>query len=134
MLALDDTEGGNNEEDHEAENQSAGENAEGDPGAESQPDGESPEGDHGAAALTLFAIDGIEGLIDHEVKTVAVALPEGTDVTALVATFEATGKVQVANRNQTSGETANDFTAPKNYKVIADGGEAVTYTVTVVLV
>ena len=39
--------------------------------------------------------------------------------------------MQVANRNQTSGETANDFSSPKNYKVIAENGESKTYAVTV---
>lgn len=53
-------------------------------------------------------------------------------MTALVATYEHTGaKVQVANKNQTSGETANDFTNPKNYKVVAENGDSATYAVTV---
>ncbi len=82
--------------------------------------------------MTAFSIGGSVGVIDQAGLTVAVSVPAGTDTSALVATFEHTGaKVQVANRNQTSGETANDFSSPKNYKVIAENGESKTYAVTV---
>lgn len=82
--------------------------------------------------MTSFSIGEAVGVIDEEGKTIAVSVASGTDLTALVATLEATGvKVQVANKNQTSGETVNDFTSPKNYKVTAENGNSATYAVSV---
>lgn len=67
---------------------------------------------------------------------VVVNLPIGTNVTALVATFEAaTGDtVKVNNVVQVSGVTANDFTNPVTYTVVSSSGSTKTFTVTVKLV
>lgn len=82
--------------------------------------------------MTAFSIGDAIGAIDEDGLTVSVTLPAGTDTSALIAAFEHTGvKVQVANKNQTSGETPNDFSAPKNYKVIAENGDSKTYAATV---
>jgi hypothetical protein len=63
---------------------------------------------------------------------ITVAVPHGTDVTALVATFTTTGEtVKVGETVQTSGSTANDFTDPVIYTVVAKNSATQNYTVTV---
>lgn len=71
--------------------------------------------------------------IDEAGKTARVTLPTGTDVTALVATFtsSAKSKVKVGVAMQKSGTTANDFSSPVVYSVIAEDGSKADYTVTV---
>jgi outer membrane protein assembly factor BamB len=61
-----------------------------------------------------------------------VTVPNGTNVTALVATFQTTGAtVKVGSIIQVSGTTPNDFTSPVQYAVTAADGSTATYTVTV---
>ncbi len=87
-----------------------------------------------AKALTgfSFADPGVSGSIDEGAGTVTVAVPAGTDVTALVATFSTTGtSVAVGSTVQVSGETANDFAGPVEYAVTAEDGSVATYVVTV---
>jgi hypothetical protein len=88
-----------------------------------------------AKATTAFSFAGLAGAagsIDETAKTIAVTVPSGTDVTALVATFASTGAdVKVGATVQTSGVTANDFTAPVAYTITDANGASVTYTVTV---
>jgi hypothetical protein len=64
---------------------------------------------------------------------IAVSVPSGTSVTALVATFTITGaSVKVGTTTQVSGTTANNFTSPVSYVVTSgDGSTTKTYTVTV---
>ena len=63
---------------------------------------------------------------------IAVTVPVGTNVTALVATFTTTGtSVRVGYTTQVSGTTANDFTSPVTYTVTAADGSTKDYTVTV---
>ena len=65
---------------------------------------------------------------------VTAAVPFGTDVTALIATFTTSGTgVTVGGVAQTSGATANDFTSPVTYVVTAGDGTTRPYTVTVEL-
>lgn len=72
------------------------------------------------------------GTIDESAKTIAIIVPYGTDVIALVAGFITTGSsVSVGGVNQVSGTTPNDFTSPVAYVVTAGNGSTVTYTVTV---
>ena len=61
-------------------------------------------------------------------------LPPGTDLTGLKAEFAASNKamVTVGGRPQTSGVTANDFTAGATYQVMAEDGSTQNYTVSVV--
>lgn len=67
--------------------------------------------------------------VDH---TVAVAVPYGTAVTALVATFAASGtSVRVGSVVQTSGTTPNDFSTPVTYTVTASDSSTQNYVVTV---
>jgi hypothetical protein len=85
--------------------------------------------------ITAFSINGIEGTINKENNTIAVAgLPFDTDVTTLVATFTANGEsVEVDSIIQTSEETSNDFTDPVIYTVTAEDNSTQDYVVTVTL-
>ena len=63
---------------------------------------------------------------------IAVKVPFGTNVTALVATFTTTGQsVAVGATSQASGTTPNDFTSPVKYTVTAADSSTQVYTVTV---
>ncbi len=85
-----------------------------------------------AKAVTGFSLAGAAGTVDEAAKTIAVTVPNGTDVTALPATFSTTGgSVTVGGVTQVSGTTTNDFTAPVDFTVTAADGSSATYTVTV---
>jgi hypothetical protein len=85
-----------------------------------------------ARAITAYSIAGVAGTINESAKTIAVTMPNGTNVTALVATFTTTGAgIKVGAVAQTSGTTANNFTAPVAYTVASADGTTVTYAVTV---
>jgi len=86
-----------------------------------------------AKAITAYSIAGVVGTINETGKTIAVTMPFGTDVTALVATFTSTGQgaPTVGSTNQASGTTANDFTNPVAYAVTAADNSMATYNVTV---
>ena len=89
-----------------------------------------------APTITAFSFAGrdsaISGVIEQSAHTIAVTMPFGTSVRALVATFTTTGSaVKVGGVSQASGVTANDFSAPVVYTVSAAGAPAQTYTVTV---
>jgi formylglycine-generating enzyme required for sulfatase activity len=65
---------------------------------------------------------------------IALTVPHGTDVTALVAAFTTTGvSVSVGGTGQESGTTANDFTDPVTYTVTAEDSSTQEYTVTVTI-
>lgn len=67
-------------------------------------------------------------------SNIAVTVPYGTDVTALVATFAATGAsvtVIETGLEQTSGSTPNDFTTSRTYRVTAADKSTQDYTVSV---
>src|ERR1035437_3066089 len=65
-----------------------------------------------AKAITSYSLNGVAGTINETAKTIAVTMPFGTNVTALVATFTSTGTgpVTVGGLAQSSGVTPNDFT------------------------
>jgi hypothetical protein len=88
--------------------------------------------------ITAFSFDGITpaavGVIDETAHTIAVDVPAGTDVTALVATFTHTGRIVTlvpSDLLQESGVTANDFTDPVTYRVEAWDTTHQEYVVTV---
>ena len=65
---------------------------------------------------------------------IALTVPYGTAVNALVASFtlsHATAVARVGATTQVSATTANDFTAPVSYVVTAQDNSTKTYTVTV---
>ena len=65
---------------------------------------------------------------------IAATVPFGTNVTALAATFTTTGDVvRVGATPQTSGSTANNFTSPVTYTVVAQDLSTQDYTVTVTI-
>ncbi|MDD2271226.1 MAG: ice-binding family protein [Desulfuromonadaceae bacterium] len=83
-------------------------------------------------AIIAYSLAGATGIINEGAKSIAVTVPNGTDVTALVAIFRTTGaSVKVGAVVQTSAATANDFTNQVVYTVIDGAGGTVTYTVTV---
>ena len=89
-----------------------------------------------AAELLTYSIAGQVGdaVINSEDGTIAVVMPYGTDVTALVATFTASPdfqSIKVDEVDQTSGETANDFTDPVTYVVTGQDGTTKEFVVTV---
>jgi photosystem II stability/assembly factor-like uncharacterized protein len=65
---------------------------------------------------------------------ISVTVPNGTDVTHLVAEFSYDGSsVNVGSTPQVSGTTTNDFTNPVIYTVKAKDGSTQDYTVTVTI-
>ena len=83
-------------------------------------------------AFSFAGFTGAAGVVDESAKTIAVTVPFGTNVTALVATFTSTGPaVKVGTAVQTSTATANNFTTPVAYIVTAADNSTVTYTVNV---
>jgi hypothetical protein len=85
-----------------------------------------------AKAMTAYSLNGATGTIDEPAKTIAVTLPNGTDVTSQVAKFTTTGAfVAVGPVEQTSASTANDFTNSVQYTVTASDLSTATYIVTV---
>ena len=87
-----------------------------------------------AKAITAFgfANPAVTGTINETAHTIAVTVPFGTSVTALVATFTTTGAaVKVGSTPQTSGSTPNDFTKPVTYTVTAADFTTQDYLVTV---
>lgn len=84
------------------------------------------------SAFSFAGFPGNAGTINEPAKTIAVTVPFGTDVTALVAVFSTTGNVvMVGTTVQTSGTTPNNFTNPVAYSVTASDGSKAIYTVTV---
>lgn len=92
-----------------------------------------------AKAITAFSFAGLEpavvGTINEEAKTIVLNVPNGTTITALVATFTNSEKstVKVGEVAQESGVTANDFTTPVEYVVTAEDATTAIYTVTVTI-
>ncbi|MDO8721122.1 MAG: ice-binding family protein [Syntrophales bacterium] len=87
-----------------------------------------------AKAITAYSLNGVAGAINETAKTIAVTMPYGTPVTALVATFATTGTgVKVGATDQVSGTTPNDFTSPVAYIVTAADDSTATYNVTVIV-
>ena len=85
------------------------------------------------SVLTTFGFTSplVTGVINESAKTIRVTVPYGTTVTALVAVFSTTGaSVRVGSTPQISGITANNFSAPIIYTVVAANGSTQDYTVT----
>jgi len=86
-------------------------------------------------AITAFSFlsPPTSGVINEGAKTIILTVPYGTVVTALVASFTATGiSVKAVGAEQTSGTTANDFTNAVSYTVTAEDGSTADYAVYVV--
>ena len=62
-----------------------------------------------AKAITAYSIAGSTGVVTETAKIITMTVPNGTNLTALVATYTATGSsVKVGATVQTSGTTPND--------------------------
>lgn len=84
-----------------------------------------PPGPAKAITAFSFASPPATGAITEADHTIALHVPFGTNVSALVASFTTTGAtVRVGGTLQTSGVTANDFSSPVTYTVTA--GDAST--------
>ncbi len=87
--------------------------------------------------ITAFSFASVSpaaiGVIDDSQYTINITVPNGTNVTNLIATFTASAgaTVTVGSTVQQSGKTANDFTNPVVYTVTAAFGWIQDYTVTV---
>jgi len=70
----------------------------------------------------------IIGTIDISKHTISLTVPDGTDVTSLVATFTLpdNATARIGTTLQDSGITANDFTKPVIYTVTAKGEDYLT--------
>lgn len=85
-------------------------------------------------AFSFVGFTGFAGTVDESARTIAVTVPFGTNVTALVAAYTTSGAgVKVGTAVQTSTATANNFTAPVAYTVTADDKSNAVYTVTVTI-
>jgi len=86
-----------------------------------------------AKSITSYSISGNVGVING--FNIAVAVPFGTNVTALIAIFTTTGtSVNVGGVPQNSGGLpTNNFTNPVIYTVVAGDGSTAAYTVTVTI-
>ena len=73
----------------------------------------------------------VDAVISAHSGTVYALLPRGADVTNLIPRFTAQGRVTVDGVEQTSGETAADFSSAVEYKVTSENGlQTKTYRVT----
>lgn len=88
-----------------------------------------------AKELTAFAFLTLNPPVAGKISdnTVNVVVPQGIDITALIATFTHSelSTAWVNNTKQVSGITANDFTNPVIYTVIAEDQSFQNYLVTV---
>ena len=91
-----------------------------------------PELSSSLKAITSFSLSEVVGTINETEKTIAVAMPFGTDVTAMVATFTTNGaSVKVGETVQVSGTTVNNFTNQVTYTVTAADATTQDYIVVV---
>ena len=90
-----------------------------------------------AKQLLTFSLRDFSPVVDGTIdgSSVVLTVPENTDLTQLVATFthSTLATVQIGGTKQISGATANDFTQPLTYTVVAEDGSTQDYTVTVEL-
>lgn len=90
-------------------------------------------------AITDFSFAALEpavtGTVNATAHTVALEVPNGTNVTALVATFtlSASASAKVGTTAQVSATTANNFTNPVTYIVTAADTTTQKWVVTVTI-
>jgi len=73
------------------------------------------------------------GVINETTNTITVNVPNSTNLTALVASFSLSEKAEafIGAVKQISGSSANDFSSPVSYSVVADDGSTQIYVVVV---
>ncbi len=83
-----------------------------------------------ANAISSYSLNGTPGVIIG--SNIAITLPFGSNLTALVATYISSGSsVSVGNLTQVNMQTPNNFTVPVTYTVTAGNGATANYIVTV---
>ena len=78
-----------------------------------------------ATEITAFSLAGqTSSSIDNANKTIAVIMPTGSSTSNLVGTFTVSGgaTVKIGTTAQISATTANDYTSPVVYTVLAEDG------------
>ena len=90
-----------------------------------------PSGD--AAFLTYSIQNQISANIDQNTHQISVIIPFGSKIDSLVATFTASAGsiVKIDSVIQVSGVSINDFSSSKIYKITAENGTTVNWTVSV---
>lgn len=84
-----------------------------------------------AKAFTAFSLGGTAGIINETTRTIAVNLPYGTNLQALIAGYSTTGtSVYVGATVQANGYSINNYSNPVTFQVRAADGSSVAYTVT----
>lgn len=80
-----------------------------------------------------LGVVGEEVVINSTAGTIAVGVPSGTTVTALIAKFTLSSgaSAKIGSTAQVSETTPNNFSTPKVYVVTAEHGETKSFTVTV---
>ena len=75
----------------------------------------------------------VTGTIDYAAGTIALTVPAGSTVTALVASFTLNdgASAKISSTAQVSGTTANNFTTPKTYTVTSKYSNTKDFVVTV---
>ncbi|MHC1702392.1 MAG: chitobiase/beta-hexosaminidase C-terminal domain-containing protein [Tenuifilaceae bacterium] len=89
-----------------------------------------------ATDILTFSVASVNATVNPTDHTVAVTLPLGTNVTALVATYSLSSgaTAKVGTTTQVSGTTPNDFTSPVTYIITAENGSTIqNWTVTVTI-
>ncbi len=83
----------------------------------------------------LSLVPPVVGIVNELTKRVDLTVPYGTDVTNLVATFNTSAKswARIGTIFQYSGVTANNFTSPLIYQIVAENGTTQDYTVAVTI-
>ena len=89
------------------------------------------------SAIVAYAFDGLASssvVLDEDAQEILLYVPEGTDVTSLVADFtlSAGASATVGGNVQTSAVTANNFTNPLTYDIASLAGEVQNWTITVI--
>jgi hypothetical protein len=87
-----------------------------------------------AKVMTAFSIvsPALTGTIDSTAGTITITCPVTTDVANLTASFSHTGQyVTIGSTQQIPGMTANDFTSPVTYVVVAEDATTKNYITTV---
>jgi hypothetical protein len=69
----------------------------------------------------------VTGTINESAKTIDIAVPYDTDITAMTPTITVSPRAAVP-----ASGTAQNFTVPVSYTVTAEGGDTATYTVTLI--
>ncbi|WP_337104104.1 S-layer homology domain-containing protein [Paenibacillus sp. YIM B09110] len=84
--------------------------------------------------MQTFSLGGIAGIVDEDAHTISVVLPSGASRQNRIASFTTNGEfVYIGNTLQQSEVTANEFTSPQTYTVVAANGLTQNYVVTVSL-